>query len=148
MKYILLIPFIPVILFVLIIVCVSIKMFKSNNSFILFLTNNQTFVSPIQEGNLPSDFYTVLPEKLMLENDYEVALIELSFRKDWTNIADDQVIRMSCDRYIDIGEPLIILSKNNFDNIEKLLEALNQVIENERETYKFTQLPQFSIDKT
>ena len=146
MKYIIVILIIPLIVTLFVFWCISLKMvLKPEENFVVFLTNTQPLTSPIQEDNQPSDFYTVLPEKIILENNWEVALLELSFRKDWKNIPDDEPIQMTCDQNMDFPA-LMSLEPNNFNNIEDLIGELNGIIESNKDSYNFTILPQFSID--
>ena len=118
---------------------------KPEENFVIYLTSTQQKVSPIQEDNQPSDFYNVLPEKMILGNDWEVALLELSFRKDWKNIPDDEPVEMTCDKHMDFPA-LMSLEPGNFNNINELLSELNSIIESNKNAYNFTTLPKFSID--
>src|SRR5437868_10697403 len=122
------------------------KMSNSNDTFYVHLTNNKAFVSPIQSGNSASDFYNVYPNPINLTTDYEVALVELTFTKDWFNIRQEELIVLSAECGDITDQPAMILPPNNYDTIDHLLTDINDVINLNKIYYNLETPPSLKVD--
>ena len=71
-----------------IILTLTVKM--SKNHIVVHLSSNILPTSPQEVGNSIGNWVTRLSQKLNLSDEWEVALTDISFKKSWYNILDDQ----------------------------------------------------------
>ena len=134
------------IVFVFVFLCVLCNMPKIDieDNFYVYLSNKNDnwFVSPLQIGNEPADFYCHLNQTLFLNHNYDVSLVGLRFRKTWINIPIEQYIEITNGT----DSELMVLEAGQYENVDELLKSINNLIVHNKEEFKITKYPVFSID--
>ena len=99
-----------------------------DENFTVELISNVKTTRDLERKNSIGNFVSVLSRKLIFNEDWEVALTEISYTKSWYNIFDDQKIWMIdsfnnqyiCDQQIE---------KGNYE-IEELIAKINEIFIN------------------
>ena len=102
-----------------------------SDNFYVFLTSNVPDNKGSQHRNKLSDFVTHLPERINLDDGYEVALSDIGYTKSWLNIDKPQIIELAV---IDSKAPqnfYLNLPAGNYQTADGLRKTINKLI-NER----------------
>ena len=99
-----------------------------SDQFYVFLSSNVNNSIGVHQHNTSYNFVTHFAEKLQLNDNYEVALSEISFTKSWFNIAKPELIYSTI-----IDTPMIIHTKyllpaGIYKTSAELVYAMNKII--------------------
>ena len=123
----------------------STKMFENNNkNFYVYLDNKKQVNNPLQIGNFPNDFYSDL--NLVLSNDYSVGVVEISFKKNWKNIRDEEAITLKTED--NTYKETLYLPPANYDQIEDFIFDLNGIFNSfKTKNVNITRVPELIYNK-
>jgi len=102
-----------------------------------FLSVFLTLPSNSNEENSASVFTTNLPQNILLEGDWECALVEIIYPNSWFNIIEyDNLIE-----FLDAGKEIkhkIEIPRGRYESADELIEVLNSAIRFATNCEKFT----------
>ena len=95
-----------------------------SENFYIHLSNNIIATSPQEMGNTIGCFNTRLNRRLNLNEEWEVALTDISYTKSWYNIMEDQKLYIM-DEQNDLTLLDEVLPAGNYETIDELIEVIN-----------------------
>ena len=100
-----------------------------SDNFYVFLTSNVPENKGSQHRNKISDFITHLPEKIYLDDGYEVALSDIGYTKSWLNIDKPQKIELAVIDSKASQNISFNLPAGNYQTAEGILKSINKLID-------------------
>ena len=114
------------------------------NDFYIFLSSNVEPRIGSQEQNSIGNFKTNLPYKIELNDDYQVAISDISYTKTWFNIEEDEKFDIQTNSTIsDVIQ--CILPAGYYKDCESLRKALNESIFKETYNFKSISVPPYLL---
>ena len=108
-----------------------------SQDFYIFLSSNVNTGIGIQNNNTISNFVTHLPQKLKLDDTYEVGIADISFTKSWFNINEPQLLTVTNvdtkQKIISFG---IYLPAGDYISEETLVTYINKMWHTQMESEK------------
>lgn len=124
----------------------------------VFLTSNVSTEIGMQHENKIGNFHTHLPEKLEFDENWEVAMSDVTYTKSWFNFEKEELIRLRFIGNASSSDPnrgflfgQQTLQPGHYDNIDVLLTDINKLIEeflNIQQIVSLDFVPQLFVAKT